>query len=74
MGLYESRSNLAKGMKDLAARWAFLKSQWDDPQATAIEKELLERLEKDVRVAVEAMDAMKQLTSAAKRDCAPPGG
>lgn len=74
MGLYESRSNIAKGMKDLAIRWAYLKTQWDDPQATAIEKELLERLEKDVRTCVEAMDSMKQLTSAAKRDCAASSG
>ena len=70
MGLYESRSNIAKGAKDLLARWAYLKTQWNDPQASAIEKETLEPLEKAVRTAVEAMDAMKGVVSNAKRDCA----
>ena len=69
MGLYESRGNLAKGYKELVTKWQYLKAQWDDPQADAIEKETLEPLEKDVRVAAEAMDTMKQLISSARRDC-----
>ena len=71
MGLYESRSNIAKGLKDLLARWGYLKTQWDDSQADAIEKNTLEPLEKAVRTAVEAMDAMKAIVSSAKRDCSP---
>ena len=59
MGLYESRGNLAKGTKDLIARWQFLKTHWDDPQAEEIERDTLEQLEKDIRTAAEAMDAMK---------------
>lgn len=70
MGLYESRGNLSKGTKDLVAKWHYLKSQWDDPQAEQIEKETLEPLEKDIRTAGEAMDIMKLLVSSAKRDCA----
>lgn len=70
MGLYESRGNLAKGTKDLIAKWQYLKSQWDDPQADQIEAETLEPLEKDIRTAGEAMDLMKLLVASAKRDCA----
>lgn len=70
MGLYESRGNLAKGTKDLISKWQYLKTQWDDPQAQEIEKETLEQLEKDVRTAAEAMDAMKLIVSSARRDCA----
>lgn len=70
MGLYESRGNLSKGTKDLIAKWQFLKTQWDDAQADEIEKEVLEQLEKDVRTAGEAMDAIKLIVSSAKRDCA----
>ncbi len=69
MGLYESRGNLSKGLKDLNARWQYLKTQWDDPQAEAIEKETLEQLEKDVRAAGEAMDLIKLIVSSARRDC-----
>lgn len=69
MGLYESRGNLAKGTKDLIAKWQYLKSQWDDPQAEQIENETLEPLEKDIRTAGEAMDVMKLLIASAKRDC-----
>jgi hypothetical protein len=70
MGLYESRGNLSKGVKDLSAKWQFLKSHWNDPQAEEIERDTLEQLEKDIRTAAEAMDAMKILVSSAKRDCA----
>ena len=69
MGLYESRSNIAKATKDLLARWAFLKTQWNDAQSQDIEKEYLERLEKAVRSAVEGMDSIKNLIGSAKRDC-----
>lgn len=69
MGLYESRGNIAKGTKDLIAKWQYLKTQWDDPQAQDIEESVLEPLEKDVRTAAEAMDAMKLLVTSAKRDC-----
>ena len=73
MGLYESRSGIAKGLKDLLARWGYLKTQWDDAQSTLVEKQTLEPLEKSVRSAVEGMDAMKGLISSAKRDCGPTG-
>ena len=69
MGLYESRGNISKGAKDLIAKWQFLKTQWDDPQAQDIEKETLEQLEKDVRTAAEAMDAMKLIVGSARREC-----
>ena len=69
MGLYESRGNLSKGAKDLIAKWQFLKTNWNDAQAEEIEKETLEQLEKDIRTAAEAMDAMKLIVSSARRDC-----
>lgn len=69
MGLYEARGNLSKAFKDLLSRWQYTKTLWDDPQAEHLEKETLERLEKDLRSAGEAMDQMKLLVSAAKRDC-----
>lgn len=69
MGLYESRGNLAKATKNLIAKWQYLKTQWDDPQAEQIEKETLEQLEKDVRSAGEAMDAIKLIVASARRDC-----
>lgn len=69
MGLYESRGNLAKGAKDLIAKWQYLKQNWNDAQSEEIEKEVLELLEKDIRTAAEAMDTMKMLVSSARREC-----
>lgn len=71
MGLYEARSNIAKSTKDLATKWAFLKTHWRDAQSESIDKELFDKLERDVRTAVEAMDAMKGLLGSAKKDCSP---
>jgi hypothetical protein len=69
MGLYESRGNLNKAYKDLLIKWMFLKQQWNDAQSEQIERETLAELEKDVRSAGEAMDAMKQVVAGARRDC-----
>lgn len=69
MSLYESRGNLHKAMKELILKWQFAKTRWNDEQAQAIEREVLEPLERDVRSAGEAMDTMKSLITAARRDC-----
>lgn len=69
MGLYESRGNLHKALKELVLKWQYTKQSWNDAQAEAVEAETLEHLEKDVRAAGEAMDAMKQLIAEARRDC-----
>ena len=69
MGLYESRGNIHKAMKDLVLKWQAAKMSWDDEQARTLEREVLEPLERDVRSAGEAMDVMKALVSSARRDC-----
>lgn len=69
MGLYESRGNVHKAMKDLIMKWHVAKLAWDDEQARGVEREVLEPLERDVRSAGEAMDVMKALVSSARRDC-----
>ena len=69
MSLYESRGNLSKGLKDLILKWQFAKQRWNDEQAQSIEREVLEPLERDVRAAGDAMDTMKGLVAAARRDC-----
>lgn len=69
MGLYEASGNLSKAFKDLLAKWQYIKTEWDDPQAELLEQETLVPLEKNVRSAGDAMDQMKLLCSAAKREC-----
>ena len=69
MSLYESRGNLQKSLKDLIQKWAVVKAEWHDEQAASIEEEVLYPLERDVRSAGEAMDLMKGIVTAARRDC-----
>ena len=71
MSLYESRGNLQKALKELGLKWLNTKSRWNDEQAKDLEREVLEPLERDVRAAGEAMDSMKAIVSAARRDCQP---
>lgn len=71
MSLYESRGNLQKSLKDLVVKWQATKAIWHDVQATSIEEDVLRPLERDVRSACEAMDVMKGIVSAARRDCQP---
>jgi hypothetical protein len=69
MGVYEGQGQLARAMKDLLARWAEAKSNWDDANSAQIEKSLLEPLELDVRNATAAMTQMAQMLQQAERDC-----
>jgi len=69
MGVYEGQGQLARAMKDLLARWAEAKSNWDDANSAQIEKSLLEPLELDVRNAMAAMTQMAQMLQQAERDC-----
>ena len=71
MSLYESRGNLHKALKELLTKWQYAKTRWNDEQARTVETETLEPLERDVRNAGEAMDSMKMVVSAARRDCQP---
>jgi len=69
MGVYESRGQLAKLMKELKDKWADTKMDWDDVVSEAFEKKFLEPLEADLRNATGAMDSMALLLGQIKRDC-----
>ena len=69
MGVYESRGQLAKLMKELKDKWADTKMDWDDVVSEAFEKKFLEPLEADLRNATGAMDGMALLLGQIRRDC-----
>ncbi len=69
MGVYEGRGQLAKAMKELMARWAETREDWDDSVSKAFEKRFLIPLEMDLRHATGGMDHMAQVIAAVKRDC-----
>lgn len=69
MGVYEGRGQLAKAMKELLARWAETREDWDDSVSKAFEKRILLALEMDMRQATSGMDSMAQLLAACRRDC-----
>lgn len=69
MGMQDGRALLGKAMKDLLARWAEARSQWQDSMAVNFEKGRLQPLEMDLRSATQAMDGMAQILNQARRDC-----
>ena len=69
MGVYESRGQLAKLMKELGDKWADTRTDWDDVVSEAFEKRFLEPMEADLRNAMGAMDHMALLLSQIRRDC-----
>ena len=69
MGVYESRGQLAKLMKELGDKWAQTRTDWDDVVSENFEKKFLDPLEADLRNATGAMDHMAQLLSQIRRDC-----
>lgn len=69
MGVYESRGQLAKLMKELGDKWADTKLDWDDVVSQNFEKRFLDPMEADLRNATSAMDHMAQLLTQIRRDC-----
>lgn len=69
MGVYESRGQLAKLMKELGDKWADTKLDWDDVVSQNFEKKFLDPMEADLRNATSAMDHMAQLLTQIRRDC-----
>jgi hypothetical protein len=69
MGVYESRGQIAKAMKDLTAKWQDVKMDWNDARSDAMEKEFLTQLEVDARSAGAAMDQMAILLQKVRQDC-----
>ena len=69
MGVYEGRGQLSRAMKDLMARWAETKLDWDDAVSHKFENEFLLQLELGLRSATGAMDHMAQVLAQIRRDC-----
>ena len=69
MGVYESRGQLSKGIKDLANRWLETKGAWDDAVSRKFEDRYLQPLEADLKSAASAMDQMAILLSQIRREC-----
>lgn len=69
MSVYESRGQIAKGMKNLLMRWQETRGDWDDAVSRAFEKDFLEPLEMDVKNAMGAMDQMNAILQQARKDC-----
>jgi hypothetical protein len=69
MGVYESRGQLSKGIKELNNRWLDTKGSWDDAVSRKFEERYLLPLEADLKSAAAAMDQMGILLSQIRREC-----
>lgn len=69
MGVHEGRGQLAKSFKDLTRKWVETKGSWDDSTSDKFEKRHVLPIERDIRNAVAAMDAIAIVLSSARRDC-----
>jgi hypothetical protein len=69
MSVDVAQAKINKGIKDLRAQWAMVRSLWRDPVAQDFEDTFVMDLEKDVRATLAAMDHIKASVGAARRDC-----
>ncbi|MCA9296915.1 MAG: hypothetical protein KC983_10360, partial [Phycisphaerales bacterium] len=58
----------------LQARWERLSQTWDDAQRQQFEKDFLEGLESDLRMAIGAIESMYSKVEQARSECADRGG
>jgi hypothetical protein len=69
MGVHEGRGQLGKSMKDLTRKWLETKGSWDDSTSDQFEKKHVLPIERDLRTAIAAMDAVAIHLANARRDC-----
>lgn len=69
MGVHEGRGQLGKSMKELSRKWLETKGSWDDTTSEQFEKRHVLPIERDLRNAIAAMDAIAIQLSSARRDC-----
>jgi hypothetical protein len=69
MGVHEGMGHLAKAMKELSLRWNETRQGWDDANSREFESKFLQPIERDLKVAVGAMDQMAVLLHQIYRDC-----
>jgi len=69
MGVYESRGQLTKAMRQLLMQWHETHSGWDDAVSKSFEQKYLAPLEQDLKTALGAMDHMAVLLGQIRRDC-----
>jgi hypothetical protein len=69
MGVHEGRGQLSKSIKDLNRKWLECKGSWDDTTSEQFEKRHVLPIERDLRNAIAAMDAIAIHLSTARRDC-----
>ena len=69
MGMHEGRGMLAKGMKELTHRWLEAKGDWRDAVAEQFEKRYMETIERDLKVAIAAMDHVGGMLHKIRNEC-----
>ena len=69
MSLAACKTQLVTAVTNLLSAWAHTKTQWQDAKQLEFEQTLLEELQPLVNSAVEAIDALEQLTKGVRRDC-----
>jgi hypothetical protein len=69
MGVHEGRGQLAKAIKDLNRKWLETKGSWDDNTSVQFEKRHVVPIERDLRNAIAAMDAVAVHLASCRRDC-----
>ncbi len=70
MSVRVSQTQLTDAYKLLRQRWERVRERWDDPNSRALQRDLIDPLEGAVRSAVNALDGVAELITAAARDCA----
>ena len=69
MSVDAAQAKLNRGLQDLHAQWALVRSLWRDPVAEQFEQDFIVDLEKEVRVALAAMDQLRTTLRQARQDC-----
>lgn len=63
------RARLIRAAKDLSAYWRTVQEAWHDVQCDQFEKRVINPLEANIRVSVQAMERLENLVAQAKNDC-----
>lgn len=64
------KSQLIEAHRELLLRWDATRERWDDSARSAIQRDTIDPLHRATLDALKALDALDELITRARRDCA----
>jgi len=67
------KAKLKDAARTLHAQWSVIRSQWNDAQSDRVQREVVERAEQAVHLALKALDQLGEVMARVRKECSERG-